>query len=126
LSSSAYIRSVNFIKVNPNTQYVISYNNSDTRLGVYEYDINKNFIRVLFDANARLFTASENAQYLKLRVENNLLNATGLRFEHKASIAVTHTNEYQFDYSQLRNKIIDGVYTSDSRTRESVKVFTEF
>ena len=67
-----------------------------------------------------------NIDNLKLRVENNLLNATGLKFAHTASIAVTHTNEHQFDYSQLRTKIIDGVYTSDTRTRESVKIFTEF
>lgn len=67
-----------------------------------------------------------NIDNLKLRVENNLLNASGLRFNHTASIAVTHTNEYQFDYSQLKTKIIDGVYTSDSRTRDSVQVFTEF
>ena len=63
---------------------------------------------------------------LKLRVESNLLNATTLKFGHRASIAVTHTNEHQFDYSQLRTKIIDGVYTSDSRTRESVKTFVDF
>ena len=67
-----------------------------------------------------------NIDNLKLRVENNLLNATGLKFNHRASIAVTHTNEHQFDYSQLRTKIIDSVYTSDTRTRESVKIFTEF
>lgn len=67
-----------------------------------------------------------NINNLKLRVENNLLNATGLKFNHRASIAVTHTNEHQFDYSQLRTKIIDSVYTSDTRTRESVKIFTEF
>jgi adenylosuccinate synthase len=67
-----------------------------------------------------------NIDNLKLRVENNLLNASGLRFNHTASIAVTHTNEHQFDYSQLKTKIIDGVYTSDSRTRDSVQVFTEF
>lgn len=67
-----------------------------------------------------------NIDNLKLRVENNLLNAANLRFEHKASIAVTHTNEHQFDYSQLKTKLIEGVYTSDTRTRESVKVFTEF
>lgn len=67
-----------------------------------------------------------NIDNLKLRVENNLLNASGLRFNHTASIAVTHTNEHQFDYSQLKTKIIDGVYTSDSRTRDSVRVFTEF
>ena len=67
-----------------------------------------------------------NIDNLKLRVENNLLNATGLKFNHRASIAVTHTNEHQFDYSQLRTKLIDSVYTSDTRTRESVKIFTEF
>ncbi len=62
---------------------------------------------------------------LKQRVENNLLNAANLKFNYTANIAVTHTNEHQFDYSQLRTKIIDGVYTSDTRTRESVKIFTE-
>ena len=67
-----------------------------------------------------------NIDNLKLRVENNLLNAINLKFAHKASVAVTHTNEYQLDYSQLKTKIIDGIYTSDTRTRESVKVFTEF
>ena len=67
-----------------------------------------------------------NIDNLKLRVENNLLNASGLRFNHTASITVTHTNEHQFDYSQLKTKIIDGVYTSNSRTRDSVQVFTEF
>lgn len=67
-----------------------------------------------------------NIDNLKLRVENNLLNASTLKFDHRASIAVTHTNEHQFDYSQLRTKIIDGVYTSDTRTRESVKIFNEF
>ena len=67
-----------------------------------------------------------NVDNLKLRVENNLLNAANLKFAYTANIAVTHTNEHQFDYSQLRSKIIDGVYTSDTRTRESVKIFTEF
>lgn len=63
---------------------------------------------------------------LKQRVENNLLDAANLKFNYTANIAVTHTNEHQFDYSQLRTKIIDGVYTSDTGTRESVKIFTEF
>ena len=78
----------------------------------------------LFQDNLRY--GELNIDNLKLRVENNLLNASGLRFNHTASIAVTHTNEHQFDYSQLKTKIIDGVYTSDSRTRDSVQVFTEF
>ena len=63
---------------------------------------------------------------LKTRVENNLLNAANLKFNYTTNIAVTHTNEYEIDYSKLRTKIIDGVYTSNSRTRDSVKIFTEF
>lgn len=43
-----------------------------------------------------------------------------------ANIAVTHTNEYEIDYARLRDQLISGVYVSDSRTRDSVKVFTDF
>lgn len=67
-----------------------------------------------------------NIDNLKLRVENDTLNAAGLKFNYKTSLAITHTNEYQLDYSQLRTKIIGDIYTSDSRTRDSVKLFTEF
>ena len=63
---------------------------------------------------------------LTTRVENNLLNAQNLKFRYTTSIAMTHTNEQEVDYSKLRTKIIDGVYTSNSRTRDSVKVFSEF
>ena len=66
---------------------------------------------------------TEKAEHLKLV---SWLNLKHLKFNHTASIAVTHTNEHQFDYSQLRTKLIEGVYTSNTRTRESVKVFTEF
>ena len=63
---------------------------------------------------------------LKCRIETNMLNASDLKFQHKTSVAVTHTNEHQFDYSQLKTKIIGDVYTSDSKTRDSVKVFDQF
>lgn len=63
---------------------------------------------------------------LKCRIENNMLNARNLNFQYKTSIAVTHTNEHQLDYSQLRTKIIGNVYTSNSRTRDSVKQFLDF
>ena len=48
------------------------------------------------------------------------------RIHLTANIAVTHTNEYQIDYARLRDKLVGGIYTSDSRTRDSVKIFTEF
>ena len=63
---------------------------------------------------------------LKTRIENNILAASNLKFEYGTSLAMTHTNEHEVDYSKLRSKIIDNVYTSNSRTRDSVKVFTEF
>ena len=63
---------------------------------------------------------------LKYRIETNMLNANDLKFQHRTSVAVTHTNEHQFDYSQLKTKIIGDVYTSDSKTRDSVKVFDQF
>ena len=43
-----------------------------------------------------------------------------------ASVAVTHTNEFEIDYSRIRDKLISNVYTSNSRTRDSVKIFKEF
>ena len=63
---------------------------------------------------------------LKSRIENNMRNAQDLNFQYKASVAVTHTNEHQIDYSKLRTKVIGDVYTSDDKTRDSVKLFNEF
>lgn len=63
---------------------------------------------------------------LKTRIENNMRLASSLKFVHKTSLAMTHTNEYEIDYSRLRSKIIGDVYTSNSRTRDSVSLFTEF
>lgn len=63
---------------------------------------------------------------LKQRIETNMHNAFDLSFPYKTSVAVTHTNEHQFDYSKLRSKIIGDIYTSDSKTRDSVQLFNEF
>ena len=92
-SSSIYIRTVNFIKVKPNTKYVLSYRNSDTRLGICEYDINKNFIKNLFDGNPKYFTTSETTQYLKFRVEKS---TTDIQLEE--GIYVTPYQEYYDGY----------------------------
>lgn len=54
---------------------------------------------------------------LNQRIENDMLNALMLNCDYTHSVAVTHTNEYQIDYSAIRNKLI---YTSDSKTNDSV------
>ena len=92
-SSSTYIRSENFIKVKPNTKYVLSYKNTDNRLGLYEYDINKNFVKVVFDGNPKHFTTSETTQYLKFRVEKS---TTDIQLEE--GTYVTPYQEYYDGY----------------------------
>ena len=40
-------------------------------------------------------------------------------FNAKISVGITHTNEYQIDYSKI---IADKIYLSDGPTKESVKI----
>ena len=40
-------------------------------------------------------------------------------FDAKISVGITHTNEYQIDYSKI---IADKIYLSDGLTKESVKI----
>lgn len=63
---------------------------------------------------------------LKLRVENDLLSASAVKGEYKTSVAVTHLNELQIDCAKIKSNAINNIYTSNSRTRESVKVFKEY
>lgn len=57
------------------------------------------------------------------RVEADLSNLTGSKFNWSASFGVTHTNERQFDYSALQRDFISNIYLSDNRDRSSVSVF---
>ena len=61
-------------------------------------------------------------QLLK-RVHNDINRCDLRKFNHTTSIAITHTNEKQFDYSVLQKDFIDNIYLSDRRDRESVTVF---
>lgn len=70
VASSTTLRSKNFIRVFPNTEYFLSV--STTAL-VYEYDADQNFIRMrLGGSNLSLyrFTTSDNCRYLKFRTAN--------------------------------------------------------
>lgn len=110
-----------------------------TRHGVgrFETECSKDSINSsMFDETNVTNPFQDNLRYGEL-ILPNLVTRTSNDFQQarlhtlfnanmRASIAVTHTNEHEIDYSRLRDKLISNVYTSDSRTRDSVKVFNEF
>lgn len=111
-----------------------------TRHGVgrFETECSKNLINAsMFDETNITNPFQDNLRYGELIIPN-LLNRVSGDFNQasrlictpnvsiSANIAVTHANEYQIDYSRLRDQLVSGVYISDNRTRDSVKVFTEF
>ncbi len=110
-----------------------------TRHGVgrFETECDKSLINAeMFDETNITNPFQDNLRYGELIIPN-LVTRTSADFEKAklntlfnvkmtASVAVTHTNEYEIDYSRIRDKLISNVYTSNSRTRDSVKLFTEF
>ncbi len=110
-----------------------------TRHGVgrFETECDKSLINAeMFDETNTTNPFQDNLRYGELIIPN-LVTRTSADFEQAklntlfnvkmtASVAVTHTNEYEIDYSRIRDKLINNVYTSNSRTRDSVKIFTEF
>ena len=62
-------------------------------------------------------------QDLVKRVQNDLSYLMGSKFNWTASFGITHTNERQFDYSDLQRDFIKNIYLSDRRDRDSVKIF---
>lgn len=63
-NNEAFVRSVNFIKVQPNKTYVISEKDDSTNFRVYEYDENFNYI----DSHSKkTFTTYSNTYYIKFR-----------------------------------------------------------
>lgn len=57
------------------------------------------------------------------RVESDLKHLSHSKLDWSASIGVTHTNERQFDYSRLQRNLVNKVYLSDRRDRESVSTY---
>ena len=110
-----------------------------TRHGVgrFETECDKSLINSeMFDETNVTNPFQDNLRYGELIIPN-LVTRTSADFEKAklntlfnvnmtASVAVTHTNEYEIDYSRIRDKLINNVYTSNSRTRDSVKIFTDF
>ena len=78
--NDAFVRSVNFIKVQPNKTYVISEKDDSTNFRVYEYDGNFNYIGYLA---TKTFTTSSNTSYIKFRTypKNNDDDVSSLDFK---------------------------------------------
>lgn len=99
--------------------------------GKFVTECDKSYInKDMFDENNLTNEFQDQLRYgeldisqLKKRIENNLRTAESSRIPYTTTVAVTHTNEYEFDYSELRNNIINNVYVSNSKTRDSVKLF---
>jgi hypothetical protein len=95
--------------------------------GRFETECDKNLINAqMIDETNGYNPFQENLRYgelyiegLNQRIENDMLHALALNCNYKHSVAVTHTNEYEIDYSAIRNKLI---YTSNNKTNDSVSL----
>lgn len=57
------------------------------------------------------------------RAKTDLNYLSGSRFNWTASFGVTHTNEKQFDYSELQRDFVSKIYLSNRSDRDSVTIF---
>ena len=62
-------------------------------------------------------------EHLLTRIHNDMNRSDLKKLNPTTSIAITHTNEHQFDYSLLQRDFINNIYLSDRRDRDSVKLF---
>lgn len=70
-SSSYYIRTTNYIKINSSTNYYYSstLTNSNSTWNIYQYDENKNYISREFKPNS--YTSSNNCRYIRFAIRHN-------------------------------------------------------
>ena len=75
ISSTTEIRSVRKIKVNPNSNYIISSNKPTGNIGVYYYDSKENFIKAVYDDGQKVVT-TEDTHFIAFRFVNLDLDRT--------------------------------------------------
>lgn len=75
ISSTTEIRSVRKIKVNPNSNYIISSNKPTGNIGVYYYDSKENFIKAAYDDGQKVVT-TEDTHFIAFRFTNLDLDRT--------------------------------------------------
>ena len=75
ISSTTEIRSVRKIKVNPNSNYIISSNKPTGNIGVYYYGSKENFIKAVYDDGQKVVT-TEDTHFIAFRFVNLDLDRT--------------------------------------------------
>ena len=75
ISSTTEIRSVRKIKVNPNSNYIISSNKPTGNIGMYYYDSKENFIKAVYDDGQKVVT-TEDTHFIAFRFVNLDLDRT--------------------------------------------------
>ena len=81
-SSSVNIRNVHYVRVQPNTNYVISINGYTNNIGLRYYDRNTTFISSQSSkASPRSFTTPENCYYMRFVVVNTTNTAIKVQIE---------------------------------------------
>lgn len=90
LDNEAFVRSVNFIKVQPSKEYIISEKNDLTDFRVYQYDRNFNYIGEII---TKTFTTSSNTFCIKFRTypKNSGNDVSSLDFKIMLEIGNTVT-----------------------------------
>lgn len=67
-ASSTAVRSINYISVKPNTNYIISSENYTGSVYIHEYDVNHNHTN---ETASKSFTTSSNTRYIKFNTHTN-------------------------------------------------------
>jgi adenylosuccinate synthase len=99
--------------------------------GRFETECDKNFINsTMIDESNPTNEFQGNLRYGELipdqlltRVFNDTNRNDLKKFNPTVSLAMTHTNERQFNYDVLQRNFINNIYLSDRRDRDSVTIF---
>ncbi len=97
---------LDFIKVESNTQYTMSYLEEATIFNIYEYDANKNFIQFKQqnnDNNSFTITTSQNTKFIRMSCGKSRIEK--MQFE-QGSKATAYCKHFEFDQKE-KVKIIN-------------------
>lgn len=112
--SSIYKRTVSKISLKSNSSYSIQFTGEDRRLGVYIYDANEKFTRVLYDSQALNFTTSKNEVFANIRLANE---STNIQLENNK--ISTQYQEYRDEVKQVK-LLANGLKSLSSGVKDEV------
>lgn len=118
-SNMAY--TTEFVEVEPNQQYTMSYLEEATIFNIYEYDANKNFIQRQQqnnDKNSFTITTSNNTRFVRLSCGKTRIEK--MQFEQGSK--TTEYSEY-FDFKNKQIHVITGQEFETNETRNGKVVY---